>query len=118
MDIRVKVAGINPIDNFVVSGALPKLIPLPNHIPGAEISGIIEEVGSHVNNNNLRKGDRVIIHNKVFDGTCDMCLNGLDMICRNGGLISVITNGGFPCLKEMCSRYQTTWIGIWLQAYL
>jgi NADPH:quinone reductase-like Zn-dependent oxidoreductase len=35
--IKVKVAGINPIDNFVVSGALPKLIPLPNHIPGAEI---------------------------------------------------------------------------------
>jgi NADPH:quinone reductase-like Zn-dependent oxidoreductase len=26
--IRVKVAGVNPIDNFVVSGALPKLIPL------------------------------------------------------------------------------------------
>jgi NADPH:quinone reductase-like Zn-dependent oxidoreductase len=92
---RVKVAGVNPIDNFVVSGELPKLIPLPNHIPGAETSGIVEEIGNHVNNNNLRKGDRVIIHNKVFDGTCDMCLNGLDMICRNGGLISVITNGGF-----------------------
>ena len=81
--IGVKVAGVNPIDNFVVSGALPNLKPLPNHIPGAEISGIVEEFGSHVNNN-LRKGDRVIIHNKVFDGTCDMCLNGLDMICRNG----------------------------------
>lgn len=80
--IRVKVAGVNPIDNFVVSSALPKLTPLPNHIPGAELSGVVEEVGSHVNN--LRKGDRVIIHNKVFDGTCDMCLNGLDMICRNG----------------------------------
>ena len=93
--IRVKVAGVNPIDNFVVSGALPKLIPLPNHLPGAEISGIVEEFGSHVNRNNLRKGDRVIIHNKVFDGTCDMCLNGFDMVCRNGGLIGVITNGGF-----------------------
>src|ERR671921_1077631 len=93
--IRVKVTGVNPIDNFVVSGALPKLIPLPNHIPGAEISGIVEEVGSHVNKNNLKKDDRVVIHNKVFDGTCDMCLNGLDMICRNGGLIGVITNGGF-----------------------
>ena len=91
--LRVKVAGVNPIDNFEVSGALPKLIPLPNHILGAELSGVVEEVGSHVNN--LRRGDRVIIHNKVFDGTCDMCLNGLDMICRNGGLISVITNGGF-----------------------
>jgi NADPH:quinone reductase-like Zn-dependent oxidoreductase len=93
--IKVEVAGINPIDNFVVSGALPKLIPLPNHIPGAEISGVVEEVGSHVNGNTLRTGDRVIVHNKIFDGTCDMCLNGLDMICRNGGLISVITNGGF-----------------------
>src|ERR687892_1638036 len=93
--IRVTVAGVNPIDNFVVSGALPKLIPLPNHIPGAEISGVVEEVGSHVNKDNLKKDDRVIIHNKVFDGTCDMCLNGLDMVCRNGGLISVITNGGF-----------------------
>ena len=93
--IRVKVAGVNPIDNFVVSGALPKLIPLPNHIPGAEISGVVEGVGNHVNNNNLKKGDRVIIHNKVFDGTCDMCLNGLDMVCRNGGLIGAVTNGGF-----------------------
>jgi NADPH:quinone reductase-like Zn-dependent oxidoreductase len=64
--IRVKVAGVNPIGNFVVSGALPKLIPLPNYIPGAELSGVVEEVGSHVYN--LRKGDRVIIHNKVFDG--------------------------------------------------
>ena len=71
--IKVKVAGINP---------------LPNHIPGAEISGVVEEVRSHINGNNLRIGDRVIVHNKIFDGTCDMCLNGLDMICRNGGLIS------------------------------
>jgi NADPH:quinone reductase-like Zn-dependent oxidoreductase len=92
--IKIKVTGVNPIDHFVVSGALPKVDPLP-HIPGAESSGIVEEVGSHVNRNNIRKGDRVVIHNKVFDGTCDMCLNGLDMICRNGGLIGAITNGGF-----------------------
>jgi NADPH:quinone reductase-like Zn-dependent oxidoreductase len=93
--IKVKMAGVNPIDSFVVSGALPRIDPLP-HIPGAESSGIIEEVGNHVNgNNNFKKGDRVIVHNKIFDGTCDMCLNGLDMICRNGGLIGAITNGGF-----------------------
>ena len=93
--IKVKVAGVNPIDNVVVSGALPQLNPLP-HIPGAESSGIVEQFGSHVNNyTNIKKGDRVIVHNKVFDGTCDMCLNGLDMICRNGGLIGAITNGGF-----------------------
>ncbi len=92
--IKVKVAGINPIDYFVISGALARIEPFP-HIPGAESSGIVEEVGSHVNNNQIKKGDRVLVHNKVFDGTCDMCLNGLDMLCRNGGLIGTITNGGF-----------------------
>src|ERR671910_1004639 len=92
--IKVKVAGVNPIDYFVVSGSLPKLDPIP-HIPGAESSGIVEEVGSHVNHNQIKKGDRVVVHNKFFDGTCDMCLSGLDMLCRNGGLIGAITNGGF-----------------------
>jgi NADPH:quinone reductase-like Zn-dependent oxidoreductase len=92
--IKVKVAGVNPIDHIVASGSLPKVDPVP-HIPGAESSGIIEELGSHVNNSQLKKGDRVVIHNKVFDGTCDMCLKGLDMLCRNGGLIGAITNGGF-----------------------
>jgi NADPH:quinone reductase-like Zn-dependent oxidoreductase len=92
--IQVKVAGVNPIDHFVVSGALPKVDPLP-HIPGAESSGIVEKLGNHVNNSEIKKGDRVVVHNKVFDGTCDMCLKGLDMLCRNGGLIGAITNGGF-----------------------
>lgn len=90
--IKVKVAGLNPIDNVVVSGSIPTVRPIP-HIPGAEVSGIVDEIGSEVSG--LKKGDRVVIHNKVFDGICDMCLGGLDMICRNGGLISVITNGGF-----------------------
>ena len=92
--IRIKVAGVNPIDNLVVSGMLPQIVPYP-HIPGAESSGIVEQIGSHVSNDNIKIGDRVVVHNKVFDGTCDMCLNGLDMICRNGGLIGAITNGGF-----------------------
>ena len=89
--IRVEVAGVNPIDHFVVSGTRP-IKPIP-HIPGAETSGVIEEAGLHVTS--LEKGDRVIVYNKVFDGICDMCLSGNDMLCRNGGLIGVATNGGF-----------------------
>ncbi|MGB0004815.1 MAG: alcohol dehydrogenase catalytic domain-containing protein [Nitrososphaeraceae archaeon] len=92
--IKIKTAGVNPIDNLVVSGMLPNILPFP-HIPGAESSGIVEQIGSHVSNDNIKVGDRVVVHNKVFDGTCDMCLNGLEMICRNGGLIGAITNGGF-----------------------
>jgi NADPH:quinone reductase-like Zn-dependent oxidoreductase len=91
--IRVRTVGVNPIDYFAVSGAR-EVKPLP-HIPGAEISGTIEKLGDHVEEGNLKEGDKVIIHNKVFDGTCDMCLDGLDMLCRNGGLIGIVTNGGF-----------------------
>src|SRR5690349_16564590 len=83
--IKVKVDGINPIDYMVASGSRAEVNPIP-HIPGAETAGVIEKVGSQVGNN-LKKGDRVVVHNKVFDGTCDLCLGGLDMMCRNGGLI-------------------------------
>ena len=92
--IKVKLAGVNPIDHSVVSGMLPRIVPFP-HIPGAESSGIVEQVGSEINDGIIWKGDRVVVYNQVFDGICDMCLNGLDMICRNGGLIGAITNGGF-----------------------
>src|SRR5215472_16814438 len=89
--IRVKMAGLNPVDHITVSGAR-EIKPLP-HIPGAETSGVVEKVGEHVMS--LKRGDRVIVHNKVFDGICDKCLGGDEMLCRNGGLIGVITNGGF-----------------------
>jgi NADPH:quinone reductase-like Zn-dependent oxidoreductase len=91
--IKVKVDVINPIYYMVASGSRAGINPIP-HIPGAETAGTIEKVGNQVSNN-LKKGDRIVVHNKVFDGTCDLCLGGLDMICRNGGLIGVVTNGGF-----------------------
>jgi NADPH:quinone reductase-like Zn-dependent oxidoreductase len=101
--IKVKVTGLNPIDHFVVSGALPKIEPIP-HVPGAESSGIVEEIGQHVDDSRIKKGDRVVVYPKVFDGTCDMCLNGLDMICRNGGIVGAITNGGFAEYTEVPER--------------
>jgi NADPH:quinone reductase-like Zn-dependent oxidoreductase len=60
--IRVRTVGVNPIDYFAVSGAR-EVKPLP-HIPGAEISGTIEKLGDHVEEGNLKEGDKVIIHNK------------------------------------------------------
>ena len=89
--IKVKSAGVNPIDYLTVSN-IPGIKPLP-HIPGVEVTGIIEKVGNHVTD--LKEGDRVVIYNVIFDGTCDMCLNGYEMCCRNAGILGVITNGGF-----------------------
>jgi NADPH:quinone reductase-like Zn-dependent oxidoreductase len=89
--IKVKSAGVNPIDYLTVSN-IPGIKPLP-HIPGAEVAGIIEKVGNHVST--LKEGDKVVVYNSIFDGTCDMCLSGYEMICRNAGILGVITNGGF-----------------------
>ena len=114
-DVLIKVisAGVNPIDYYVISGyrkiqqqnekkiqlkqkAPPtselRVNPLP-HIPGAEFAGTVEKIGSHVRT--VKKGDRVTIYNRVFDNTCDMCINGNEMLCRTGGIISVVNNGGF-----------------------
>lgn len=89
--IKVKLAGVNPIDYITVSN-IPGVKPLP-HIPGVEVTGIIERVGNHVTD--LKEGDKVVVYNVIFDGTCDMCINGYEMCCRNAGILGVITNGGF-----------------------
>ena len=112
--IKVITAGVNPIDYYVISGyrtiqqqqkeedqqlkqkapptsELP-VNPLP-HVPGAEFAGVVEKIGSHVRT--IKEGDRVTIYNRVFDNTCDMCINGKEMLCRTGGIISVVNNGGF-----------------------
>ena len=89
--IKVKAAGVNPIDYLTVSN-IPGIKPLP-HIPGVEITGVIEKVGNHVTT--LKEGDKVVVYNVIFDGTCDMCLNGYEMLCINAGILGVNTNGGF-----------------------
>ena len=89
--IKVRAAGVNPIDYLTVSN-IPGIKPFP-HIPGVEVTGVIEKVGNHVTT--LKEGDKVVVYNIIFDGTCDMCLNGYEMLCKNAGILGVITNGGY-----------------------
>ena len=88
--IKVKMAGINPVDYYTVERLKVKPIP---HIPGVEFSGEVVEVGDQVKSVNV--GDRVTIYGRIFDGTCDMCMAGYETVCRNGGRIGVDTNGGW-----------------------
>jgi len=89
--IGVKVAGVNQIDYRAVSGWV-EVKPLP-HIPGAELSGVVERIGNPVTS--IKEGDRAIVYSRVFDVTCDLCLNQSEMLCKNGGIVGVVTNGGF-----------------------
>ncbi|KAI5701082.1 hypothetical protein M8J75_005919 [Diaphorina citri] len=54
--VKVKAAGINPVETYIRSGQYPNLPDLPA-ILGTEVSGIVEEVGQGVKN--FKVGDKV-----------------------------------------------------------
>jgi NADPH:quinone reductase len=61
--VNVKAAGVNPVDTYIRSGNYATLPPLP-FTPGADGAGIVESVGSGVQE--FAAGDRV-----YFSGTTD-----------------------------------------------
>lgn len=68
----------------------PKLPPL---ILGHEPSGIIEEVGEHVEN--FKKGDRVVIAYTIPCGLCSNCRNGAENVCQSPEIIGASRDGAF-----------------------
>ena len=91
-DVLVKVvaAGLNPLDYNLINGNIVyNLKPVP-HIPGSEVIGIVER-----DSRSFKKGQRVMVYNRVFDGTCEMCRTHREHLCTNGGIWGVVTNGGY-----------------------
>ncbi len=92
MLIRVKYAGLNPVDINTIRGQTNYRIEPYPHIPGAEFVGTVEERGK---SKIFDEGDRVLVYPRLFDGICDHCISGREEICRRGGVIGVASNGGF-----------------------
>jgi alcohol dehydrogenase len=90
--INVAYAGLNPVDINTIRGKVNYTISPYPHIPGAEFVGIVENAGK---SKRFRRGDRVMIYPRFYDGDCDRCRAGMEEICRNGGIIGVRANGGY-----------------------
>ena len=56
--VRIRAAGVNPVDTYIRSGTYARKPPLP-YIPGSDGAGEIESVGAEVTN--ISAGDRVYI---------------------------------------------------------
>ena len=88
ISVRITLAGMNPLDYNLINGKiLYNLSPVP-HIPGSEAIGIAMTDGK-----TIRKGDRVVIYNRKYDGTCKFCRSGREEMCVNGGIHGVLDQG-------------------------
>lgn len=77
--IRVTLAAICGSDLHLYHGLMPDT--RIGHTFGHEFIGVIEEVGSSVEN--LTVGDRVMVPFNIFCGTCWFCSRGLVSNCHN-----------------------------------
>jgi len=98
--IKVRIAGVNPVDYFTVVSM--NVNPIP-HIPGVEFAGEVIKTGKNVKS--VKEGDKVTIYGRIFDGNCDMCMMGYETLCRNGGRIGINTNGGFAEYVSIEEKY-------------
>lgn len=56
--VRIRAAGVNPVDTYIRSGSYALMPPLP-YIPGTDAAGVVDAVGEGVKR--LKKGDRVYV---------------------------------------------------------
>ena len=93
-EVRIKVhaCGVCHSDALVVEGSWPG-IPYPR-VPGHELAGIIDAVGSGVSE--WREGQRVGVGwHGGHDGTCRECRRGDFRNCRNQKIAGISYDGGY-----------------------
>jgi D-arabinose 1-dehydrogenase-like Zn-dependent alcohol dehydrogenase len=93
-EVRMKVhaCGVCHSDHFVTDGLWPGLA-FPR-VPGHEVAGVVDALGAEVTR--FRVGDRVGIGwHGGHDGTCDVCLQGKFIHCRNASITGISFDGGY-----------------------
>ena len=89
--IRVRACGLCGTDLKILSGKFSET-PLPL-IPGHEIAGEVQEIGSQVKG--VSVGDRVVVYIYFSCGVCRFCKAGRDSLCEDSsGHIGFDVNGG------------------------
>jgi alcohol dehydrogenase, propanol-preferring len=100
--VRVLACGVCRTDLHVADGELPD-IPFPV-IPGHEIVGRVERVGSGVSR--FRIGDRVgVPWLGETCGTCRYCRRGLENLCDRARFTGYTRDGGYAEYTVADSRY-------------
>lgn len=101
--IKVVSAGVCATDLAVICGEFGP----PPLIPGHEIAGVIDKVGSRVKS--VKLGDRVVVETAVACGHCRECESGNKHLCRENSEIGFPPhNGGYAeyvTVPENCIKH-------------
>ena len=99
----VTVADVCHTDLHIVEGVWREKVQvtLPYTL-GHENAGIVQEVGDAVTS--FKKGEKVIVHPVMTDGTCRPCRIGEDMHCENLTFPGITADGGFAEVLRTSER--------------
>jgi D-arabinose 1-dehydrogenase-like Zn-dependent alcohol dehydrogenase len=90
--IKVRACGVCHSDQLVTDGLWPGL-ELPR-VPGHEVAGVVDALGEGAQR--FQVGDRVGLGwHGGHDGTCDRCLTGRFINCRNARITAISFDGGY-----------------------
>lgn len=90
--IRVKACSLNHLDVWIRRG-LPGLKFSTPHVLGADISGVVAQVGGLVKN--VKPDQEVILSPGLSCMHCEYCLSGRDNLCASYDVLGTRANGGY-----------------------
>jgi len=88
--VHIHAAGICYHDVLSRGGRIPGQ---PGRILGHEIAGTIAAAGANVPRERI--GERVVLYQRLFCGTCRNCLRGRHDLCRNSRVLGEQGGGGY-----------------------
>ncbi|MBI5855906.1 MAG: zinc-binding dehydrogenase, partial [Nitrospirae bacterium] len=90
--VRVKACALNHLDIWIRQGIPAYSMMLP-HISGSDISGVVEQVGSQVQD--VAVGTKVFVSPGISCWRCEACLAGRDNFCKSYSVIGALHKGGY-----------------------
>ncbi|MDR7453797.1 MAG: alcohol dehydrogenase catalytic domain-containing protein, partial [Armatimonadota bacterium] len=90
--VEVRAVALNHIDLWVRRG-LPRLRLRFPHILGADVAGVVAEVGEGVRG--IRPGDEILVAPGVSCGQCAACVAGDDTFCPEYSILGEHIPGGY-----------------------